>query len=93
MESVVTYLTEKLKLKVNQQKSAVDNPWNRKFLGFTFTKGKGPRRITVHESRIKRFRDKIRVITKKMRGNNITYSIQKYIMPITRGWAKLLWHS
>ena len=87
MESVVTYLTEKLKLKVNQQKSAVDNPWNRKFLGFTFTKGKGPRRITVHESRIKRFRDKIRGITKKMRGNNITYSIQNYIMPITRGWA------
>ncbi len=87
MESVVNYLTEKLKLKVNQQKSAVDKPWNRKFLGFTFTKGEGPRRITVHESRIKRFRDKIRGITKKMRGNNITDSIQKFIMPITRGWA------
>lgn len=45
MESTVRYLTEKLKLKVNQQKSAVDNPWNRKFLGFTFTKGKEPGRI------------------------------------------------
>jgi RNA-directed DNA polymerase len=87
MESVVRYLTEELKLKVNQQKSAVDNPWNRKFLGFTFTKGKGPKRITVHESRIKRFKDKIRGITKKMRGNKITDSIRKFIMPITRGWA------
>lgn len=85
MESVVGYLTEKLKLKVNQQKSAVDNPWNRKFLGFTFAKG--TRGITVHESRIKRFKDKIRGLTKKMRGNKITDSIQKFIMPLARGWA------
>lgn len=42
MESTVRYLTEKLKLKVNQQKSAVDNLWKRKFLGFTFTEGKEP---------------------------------------------------
>jgi RNA-directed DNA polymerase len=87
MESVVRYLTEKLKLKVNQQKSAVDSPWNRKFLGFTFTKGEGPKKITVHGSRIKRFKDKIRGVTKRMRGNKITDSIRKFIMPITRGWA------
>lgn len=85
MESVVRYLTKELKLKVNQQKSAVDNPWNRKFLGFTFTKG--TKQITVHGSRIKRFKDKIRGVTKKMRGNKITDSIRKFIMPITRGWA------
>lgn len=45
MEATVQYLTEILKLKVNQQKSAVDNPWNRKFLGFTFTRGKEPNRM------------------------------------------------
>ena len=39
MESAVKFLTTKLKLKVNQQKSAVAQPWNRKFLGFTFTQG------------------------------------------------------
>lgn len=87
MGATVRYLTEILKLKVNQQKSAVDNPWNRKFLGFTFTRGKEPNRIAVHESRIKRLKDKIRGITKKMRGSKVTESIRKRIMPITRGWA------
>jgi RNA-directed DNA polymerase len=85
MNSTVRYLTEKLKLKVNQQKSAVDHPWNRKFLGFTFTrKGK---QIAVHESRIKRFKDKIRGLSKKMRGRNVEETIRKIIMPITRGWV------
>lgn len=87
MEGAVRYLTEKLKLKVNQQKSAVDRPSNRKFLGFTFTAGKQPNRIGVHESRVKRFKDKIRGITKKMRGMNLEKSIKEYLMPIIRGWA------
>lgn len=84
MEATIRYLTKKLKLKVNEQKSAVDNPWNRKFLGFTFTKGK---KIAVHETRVKRFKDKIRGLGKKMRGSKLTYSICKLLMPITRGWA------
>jgi RNA-directed DNA polymerase len=87
MESVVKFLTTRLKLKVNQQKSAVAHPWDRKFLGFTFTKGKEPGRITIHESRVKRLKDKIRGLTKKMRGSKVTDSIRKHIMPITRGWA------
>jgi len=87
MESAVKYITDRLKLKVNQEKSAVDNPWNRKFLGFTFTKGKEPGRIVVHESRVKRFKDKIRGLSKEMRGRNIRDSIQRLIMPITRGWV------
>jgi RNA-directed DNA polymerase len=87
MESVVRYLTKELKLKVNQQKSAVDNPWNRKFLGFTFTTGKEPNRIAVHESRVKRLKDKVRGLTKKLRGSKLTDSIRKQLMPITRGWA------
>lgn len=87
METVVHYLTKELKLKVNQQKSAVDHPWNRKFLGFTFTKGKEPNRIAVHESRVKRLKDKIKGLTKKMKGCRIQDSIRKYLMPITRGWA------
>jgi RNA-directed DNA polymerase len=41
----------------------------------------------VHESRVKRLKDKIRGLTKKMRGNKLTDSIRKLIMPITRGWA------
>jgi RNA-directed DNA polymerase len=87
MQSVIKFLTTKLKLKVNEQKSAVAQPWDRKFLGFTFTSGKEPGRITIHESRVKRLKDKIRKITRKMRGNKITDSILKLIMPITRGWV------
>jgi RNA-directed DNA polymerase len=87
MEASVRYLSEKLKLKVNLKKSAVDNPWNRKFLGFTFTNGKEAKQIAVHESRIKRFKDKVRGLNKKLRGSNVAYSINKYIMPLTRGWA------
>jgi RNA-directed DNA polymerase len=87
MATAVKYLTKKLKLKVNQQKSAMDNPWNRKFLGFTFTTGKAPNRIAVHESRVKRLKDKIKELTRKMRGSQLTESIRKRVMPITRGWA------
>lgn len=87
MENAVQYLTKKLKLKVNQQKSAVDNPWNRKFLGFTFTKGKEPGQIAIHESRVRRLKDKVRDITRKMRGRKLTESIQKDLMPIIRGWV------
>ncbi len=87
MKSMIKFLTTKLKLKVNEQKSAVARPWERKFLGFTFTNGKEPGRIAVHESRVRRLKDKIRGLTKKMRGNKITDSIRKLVMPITRGWA------
>ena len=87
MRSTIKFLITKLKLKVNNQKSAVAQPWGRKFLGFTFTSGKEPGRIAVHESRVKRLKDKIRGLTKKMRGKKVTDSIQKLFIPITRGWA------
>jgi group II intron reverse transcriptase/maturase len=87
MKSVIKFLTTKLKLKVNEQKSAVARPCDRKFLGFTFKNGKEPGKIAVHESRVKRLKDKIRGLSKKLRGNNVTDSIRKLIMPITQGWA------
>jgi group II intron reverse transcriptase/maturase len=87
MQSAVKFLTTKLKLKVNEQKSAVARPWERKFLGFTFKSDKEPGRIIVHESRVKRLKDKIRGLTKKIRGSKVTESIRKLIMPVTRGWV------
>jgi RNA-directed DNA polymerase len=44
MASVTCFLTTRLKLKVNEAKSAVARPWERKFLGFSFTRGKVPKR-------------------------------------------------
>jgi len=44
MESVARFITHRLKLKVNQAKSAVARPGQRKFLGFSFTGEREPRR-------------------------------------------------
>src|ERR1700750_3327045 len=39
MQSITGFITQKLKLKVNEAKSAVARPQERKFLGFSFTAG------------------------------------------------------
>ncbi len=36
MKSITLFIESKLKLKVNKDKSEVDRPWRRKFLGFSF---------------------------------------------------------
>jgi hypothetical protein len=87
MASTIRYLIERLKLKVNEEKSAVDQPWNRKFLGFTFTKEKKENRIKIHESRVERFKNKVRGLTRKLRGSNTKEIIRKVLKPITTGWA------
>jgi RNA-directed DNA polymerase len=59
-ESITRYLTTKLKLKVNQAKSAVAQSKDRKFLGFSFTGGKEPRRRIAPKA-ILRFKERIRM--------------------------------
>jgi group II intron reverse transcriptase/maturase len=60
--SVTRFLEGKLKLKVNEEKSAVDWPWKRKFLGFSFTAQKEAR-IRISPKSLKRVKDKIRELT------------------------------
>jgi RNA-directed DNA polymerase len=62
MASVRQFVEERLKLKVNLQKSAVDRPWKRKFLGFSFTSNKEPR-IRLAPKTLKRFKEKVRQLT------------------------------
>ena len=50
MESITRFITTKLKLKVNEQKSAVARPWERKFLGFSFTSEPGAEAADCAES-------------------------------------------
>jgi RNA-directed DNA polymerase len=64
MESVTTFIEQKLKLRVNRDKSAVDRPWKRKFLGFSFTWNKEPK-VRIAKESIKRFKTKIREITSR----------------------------
>jgi RNA-directed DNA polymerase len=67
LASITTYVMRTLKLKVNETKSAVDRPWKRKFLGFTFT-GRRPNRRTIAKASIDRFKDEVRRITNRTRG-------------------------
>lgn len=84
MESVTRYITTKLKLKVNQQKSAVARPWKRKFLGFSFTSAGVPKRRIAPKA-VDRFRERVRKLTRRMRG----VSIERMVADLTRylrGW-------
>jgi RNA-directed DNA polymerase len=67
MESMVRFLTKKLKLKVNQQKSAVARPWERKFLGFSFTWNREPKRRIAPKA-VQRFKQQVRERTRRTKG-------------------------
>ncbi len=75
LQSIRRWLWMKLKLTVNVNKSAVDRPWKRKFLGFTFTSRGKEKRLKVSEQSLKRFKDKIKEMTKRTRGRRIEYII------------------
>ena len=62
MESITRFITTKLKLKVNEQKSAVARPSERKFLGFSFTKAGVPKRRIAPKA-VDRFKERIRELT------------------------------
>jgi RNA-directed DNA polymerase len=65
MESITTFIERKLKLKVNHEKSAVDRPWKRKFLGFTFTFHRKEPKVRIAKQSIQRFKQRIREITSR----------------------------
>ncbi|MET3683475.1 group II intron reverse transcriptase/maturase [Alkalibacillus flavidus] len=64
MTNITTFLEKTMKLKVNREKSAVDRPWKRKFLGFSFTLEKQTR-TRIHKDSIKRFKSKVRELTSR----------------------------
>src|SRR5436309_11292433 len=84
MESGKRFITEKLKLKVNESKSAVAKPQERKFLGFSFTGGKEPKRKIAPKA-IDRFKEKIREITHKARGQSMK-QVMEELARYLRGW-------
>lgn len=84
MASVKKFVEERLKLKVNMQKSAVDRPWKRKFLGFSFTWDKEPK-IRIAPKTKKRFMDKIRELTNRSKSQSMNKRI-KAINTYIVGW-------
>ena len=84
MESLKRFITTKLKLKVNEQKSAVARPWERKFLGFSFTANREPKRRLAPKAVI-RFKEKVRELTRRTRGVSIERIAQE-LARYLRGW-------
>jgi RNA-directed DNA polymerase len=73
--SVSRFLEQKLKLRVNQGKSAVARPGERKFLGFSFTFGNKPKRWIAPQS-LERFKLKVRALTRAGRNPDLAHLVQ-----------------
>jgi RNA-directed DNA polymerase len=84
MASVTRFITQKLKLKVNEAKSAVGRPQERKFLGFSFTDGPEAKRVIAPKA-LDRFKHRIREITRRAKGVSIETTIGE-LAPYMRGW-------
>lgn len=83
--SIERFLAKRLRLKVNRTKSAVARPWQRKFLGFTFTKHRHPR-VKVSPESIKRFKRRLKPEFRRARGNSLLHTLQR-MRPILVGWS------
>ena len=84
MESVKRFITGQLKLKVNESKSAVARPQQRKFLGFSFTGGKELKRKIAPKA-IERFKERVREITLGGKGRSMEQVVEELARYI-RGW-------
>jgi len=84
MESMTRFITTQLKLKVNRQKSTVARPWQRKFLGFSFTVNREPKRRIAPKA-VLRFKERIRELTSRTRGVSIERMAED-VAQYQRGW-------
>ena len=84
MESVTQFITQRLKLKVNEAKSAVARPQERKFLGFSFTAGPGVKRVIAPKA-LERFKQRVREITRRAKGVSMETTMDE-LAPYMRGW-------
>jgi RNA-directed DNA polymerase len=84
MESISRFITQKLKLMVNEEKSAVARPEQRKFLGFSFTAGPEVKRIVAPKA-LNQFKQRIRDITRRAKSVSIETTMDE-LAPFMRGW-------
>ena len=85
MASLEKFLWERLRLKVNRSKSAVERPWKRKFLGYSVTVNRTPRLKVAPES-VKRLKDNLRLVFRRGRGRRLDRVIGE-LNPVIRGWV------
>ena len=84
MESIEQFLAKRLKLKINKAKSAVAKPNIRKFLGFSFTAGRKPRRRIAPQA-IDRFKARVRELTRRTGGQSLP-QVAKELSSYLIGW-------
>src|SRR6204780_4264664 len=84
MESVSRFITQRLKLKVNEAKSAVARPQDRKFLGFSFTAGPKVKRVIASKA-LDRFKRRIRELTRRTKSVSMETTME-VLAPYMRGW-------
>ena len=85
MASLERFLEKRLRLKINREKSAVARPWNRSFLGYTFTTNREPK-LKVAPKSVKRLKGKLRLILRRGRGRSLATVIGE-LDPVLRGWV------
>jgi RNA-directed DNA polymerase len=85
MESISRFLERRLRLKINREKSAVDRPWKRVFLGFSMTWHKVPK-IRVAPVSVLRFKSNLKGALRRGRGQNLQKFVEE-IRPVLRGWV------
>jgi RNA-directed DNA polymerase len=84
LASVERFLSRKLKLRVNTEKSAVDKPVRRKFLSFSFVNRNGPKRRIAPEAMM-RMKRRVRKITQRSRGRSLEQIVEELSIYL-RGW-------
>ena len=85
LAGISQFLSERLKLRVNEAKSAVARPWERKFLGYSLTWHKAPK-LRIAPASLKRLEGKIRAVLQGARGRSVRATIEE-LNPVLRGWA------
>jgi len=85
LDSISKFIEKKLRLKVNREKSAIDRPWKRTFLGYSFTAHKEPR-LRIPKETIQRFKLKCKQLFRQGRGRNLGKFINENLNPVIQGW-------
>ncbi len=85
LAGITQFLTKRLKLTVNEAKSAVARPWERTFLGYSLTWHKAPK-LRIAPTSLKRLEARIRHVLKGARGRSVRRTIEA-LNPVLRGWA------
>jgi len=91
MASITGYLSERLKLTVNQGKSAVDRPWKRTFLSYSMTRHRKPR-LTVAKKAVAKLKANLKTIFRQGKGKNIQTTVEE-TTPKLRGWINYFRYS